>query len=201
MIRSSRVLSARRWASIALVCLLFVVCGRSVRAQTVPALAGVVVDDVDAVLPGARITIRADDGRVIQASTTRADGAFAVEHLEPGAYAVAAELPLFVPALVRVTIPTSAGAPALRIVLRPGGFSEDVVVTGRRIASRLAETPQKIEVVDATDIERTVAADLTDVLKKNSGVDVDPVQRRAVRHRHPRASGRSSRASTSARCC
>ena len=57
-------------------------------------------------------------------------------------------------------------------MLRPGGFSEDVVVTGRRIASRLADTPQKIEVVDATDIERTVAADLTDVLKKNAGVDV-----------------------------
>ena len=36
----------------------------------------------------------------------------------------------------------------------------------------MPETPQKIEVVDATDIERTVAADLTDVLKKNAGVDV-----------------------------
>ena len=156
----------------AVVCVLGLVCGRSVRAQAIPALAGVVVDDVDAVLPGARITIRSDDGRVVQASTTRADGAFAFEHLEPGGYAVAAELPLFVPALVRVTIPTSADAPVLRIVLRPGGFSEDVVVTGRRIASRLADTPQKIEVVDATDIERTIAADLTDLLKKNAGVDV-----------------------------
>ena len=57
-------------------------------------------------------------------------------------------------------------------MLKAGGFAESVVVTARRVETRLAETPQKIEVIDATDIERSVAADLTDVLKKNSGVDV-----------------------------
>ena len=51
-------------------------------------------------------------------------------------------------------------------------FSESVVVTARRAGTRLSETPQKIEVVDAADIDRSVAADVTDVLKKNSGVDV-----------------------------
>ena len=57
-------------------------------------------------------------------------------------------------------------------MLKAGGFAESVVVTARRVETRLAETPQKIEVIDATDIERSVAADLTDVLKKNAGVDV-----------------------------
>jgi vitamin B12 transporter len=57
-------------------------------------------------------------------------------------------------------------------VLEAGGFTETVVVTARRVETRLAETPQKIEVIDSTDIERSVAADLTDVLKKNAGVDV-----------------------------
>ena len=46
------------------------------------------------------------------------------------------------------------------------------MVTGRRVETRITDTPQKVEVVDAMDIERTVAADLTDVLKKNAGVDV-----------------------------
>ena len=46
------------------------------------------------------------------------------------------------------------------------------MVTARRVDTRVAETPQKIEVVDSTDIERSVAADLADMLKKNSGVDV-----------------------------
>ena len=45
-------------------------------------------------------------------------------------------------------------------------------MTGRRVETRITETPQKVEIVDATDLERTVAADLTDVLKKNAGVDV-----------------------------
>lgn len=47
-----------------------------------------------------------------------------------------------------------------------------VVVTGRRSESRLENTPQRIEVIDRTDIERTPARELTDVLKKNSSVDV-----------------------------
>ena len=41
-------------------------------------------------------------------------------------------------------------------------ISETVVVTGRRVESRLADAPQKIEVVDAADIERTIANDVTD---------------------------------------
>jgi len=49
---------------------------------------------------------------------------------------------------------------------------EAVVVTGRRAPSRQSETPQKLEVITAEDLERTVAQDLTDALKKNSSVDV-----------------------------
>ena len=69
-------------------------------------------------------------------------------------------------------MPASGSATPLRVVLDAGGFAETVVVTARRAETRLAEIPQKVEVVDSTDIERSVAADLTDVLKKNSGVDV-----------------------------
>jgi vitamin B12 transporter len=49
---------------------------------------------------------------------------------------------------------------------------DTVVVTARRAQSTLSQTPQKIEVVTHEDIERSVAQDLTDVLKKNSSVDV-----------------------------
>ena len=79
-----------------------------------------------------------------------------------------------------------ASATPVRAVLKAGGFAESVVVTARRVETRLAETPQKIEVIDATDIERSVAADLTDVLKKNAGVDVVQYTRRALRRRHSR---------------
>jgi outer membrane receptor protein involved in Fe transport len=162
----------RRLVSIAVLCLIDLWLAVEVRAQAVPALSGVVVDDAAAVLPGARVTVRAGDGRVIHATTTQADGTFAVDRLAPGRYIVGVEVPLFIAAVASVALPAPIDAPPLRIVLQPGGYSEDVVVTGRRVASQVADSPRKIEVVDATDLERTIAADLTDALKKNAGVDV-----------------------------
>lgn len=49
---------------------------------------------------------------------------------------------------------------------------ETVVVTGRRAEARLEDTPQRIEVIGKTDIERTPARELSDLLKKNSSVDI-----------------------------
>jgi vitamin B12 transporter len=48
----------------------------------------------------------------------------------------------------------------------------EVVVTGRRTETRLEETPQRIEIINKVDIERTPSRELTDLLKKNSSVDV-----------------------------
>ena len=141
-------------------------------AQSVPALSGVVVDQADARLPGARVTVRDAGGRVVHTSVTKADGAFGVPQLTPGEHLVAVELPLFQTASMRVTVPRTGPVPALRIVLTVGGFSDGVVVTGRRVETRIVETPQKVEIVDATDLARTVATALADALKKNAGVDV-----------------------------
>lgn len=49
---------------------------------------------------------------------------------------------------------------------------DEVIVTARRVESKVEETPQKVEIITREDIEKTVAVDLTDVLKKNAGVDV-----------------------------
>ena len=75
--------------------------------------------------------------------------------------------------------------------LKTAGFVETVVVTARRAETRLAETrlaetPQKIEVIASVDFERSVAADLTDVLKKNAGVDVVQYSGVLSGDQHPR---------------
>ena len=57
-------------------------------------------------------------------------------------------------------------------VATDSGTLDAVVVTARRTQSSLSQTPQKVEVVGSEDIEHSVAQDLTDVLKKNSSVDV-----------------------------
>jgi vitamin B12 transporter len=143
-----------------------------VHAQSAVPITGVVVDDAGAVIPGARVTVRDTAGTVVQATITDAAGAFSLRMLAPGTYSVLFEMNLFVPVAQRVTILASGVLTPLRAVLKAGGFAESVVVTAHRVETRLTETPQKIEVIDATDIERSVAADLTDVLKKNASVDV-----------------------------
>ena len=49
---------------------------------------------------------------------------------------------------------------------------DEIVVTARRVESKRSETPQKIEIISQQDIQCSVAQDLTDLLKKNSSVDV-----------------------------
>jgi outer membrane receptor protein involved in Fe transport len=143
-----------------------------------PAIAGVVADDTGSAIPGARITVRDERGSIVRTAITDAAGRFAVSGLVPGTYSVqvqaiqATDATLFALLEERVTVREAGASPPVRWVLRPAGFAETVVVTARREDTRLSETPQKIEVIDAADIDRSVAADLTDVLKKNSGVDV-----------------------------
>jgi vitamin B12 transporter len=144
----------------------------SAEARNALSVSGVVVDEVGGAIAGARITASDANGAVVQSATADLNGAFSLSGLDPGTYTVVVEMYLFSRVTMRLTVPDSGSVPALRAVLRAGGFAESVVVTARRVETRLAETPQKIEVIDATDIERSVAADLTDVLKKNSGVDV-----------------------------
>ena len=139
------------------------------RAQKPSTVTGVVVDQAESVISGARVTATNAGNASVQTALTDAAGAFWLRGLAPGTYTVLVEMNLFSSRAETVTIPAAA---PLRIVLEAGGFAESVVVTARRAETRLAETPQKVEVIDAVDIERSVAADLTDVLKKNSGVDV-----------------------------
>ena len=48
----------------------------------------------------------------------------------------------------------------------------EVVVTGSRAATPRRQVPQQIQVISQKDIQQTPAAEFTDVLKKNSSVDI-----------------------------
>jgi len=169
--------AARRGHSRPLINLVLLICAllvpsRSAWAQDASSISGVVVDELGAVISGARITMTDGKGLPVRSATSDAAGAFTLRSVPPGSYTVLVEMNLFTPTSQTLTIPSSGPSPALRVVLKAGGLVEAVVVTAQRIETRLAETPQRVEVVDATDIQRTVSADLTDVLKKNAGVDV-----------------------------
>lgn len=155
---------------IALLFTLFLITPASARAQT-PNVSGTVSDESGAVLVGARITLVDAKGAVVRTVVTDAAGAFAVV-IAPGTFTVRSEASYFVPASQSLVVPETGAAPPLRILLKAGGFTESVGVTASRAPTRVTETPQKMEIVDAIDVERTVALEATDLLKKNAGVDV-----------------------------
>src|SRR5262245_22052197 len=134
-------------------------------------LTGSVLDILGAPVAGATVVISTADGTTRRAQTD-STGAFSVDDLTNGRSSVTVEAPLFLTVNETVTLSHDRPTQNLRFVLRPAGLSETVVVTGARVEARKRETPQSIDVVDAADLERTVAADLTDALKKNAGVDV-----------------------------
>lgn len=154
---------------------LMVVAGSSVArlaAQGRPAVNGTVFDQTGGAIVGAKITVRDSAGIEIQTTTSDANGAFSMTGLPAGKYDVVAESDLFEPALLNVEISSDGAPKTVRLTLNIAGLTDSVVVTARRVESKLSETPQEIQLVTSEDIERSVAVDLTDVLKKNSGVDV-----------------------------
>jgi vitamin B12 transporter len=142
----------------------------SAYAQT--ALTGVVSDESGGAIGGVTIVVRDASGVVAQTATTDASGTFSLPGLATGRYEIDAESPLFERTRVAIDLTQDRAPGPVRLTMRIAGLVESMVVTGRRVETRLSETPQKIEVVDAKDIERSVAADITDLLKKNSGVEV-----------------------------
>ena len=162
------------WPALALLLLFFSLLTPAVSAQTrgTPSVPGIVLDEIGAAVAGARVTVSDDAGAVIQTTTSDAAGAFLLRDLGPGTYSVRVGMTLFAPVTQRVTVSSFGSVSPIRAVLKAGGFAESIVVTARRVETRMAETPQKVEIIDATDVERSVAGDLTDVLKKNAGVDV-----------------------------
>ena len=135
-------------------------------------LTGVVSDESGGAINGASITVRDASGVVAHTAITDANGTFSAPSLASGRYQIEAESPLFERAGVVLDVSADRVPAPVRVTMKIAGLVERMVVTGRRVETRLSETPQKIEVIDAKDIERSVAADITDVLKKNSGVEV-----------------------------
>jgi vitamin B12 transporter len=144
----------------------------AVSAQSPVAVRGVVVDQSDGAIAGVRVSVHDAGGAVVQSALTDAAGTFSLGDLAPGRYDLRAEIELFEPIQRVLVVPENGHLSSLTLTLPAAGYREEVVVTGRRVGTRRTETPQTIEVVDATDIERSVASDLIDLLKKNSGVDV-----------------------------
>ena len=115
-----------------------------------PAAVGRVLDISGLSVPGAVVTLRRDSVGYVASTHAAADGRFRLEAPEAGSalYEIVATAPGFSAARRQVRL---AEAADLRLVLRPGVFTDEVMVIGTRLAGS-AETveriPGSIETID-----------------------------------------------------
>src|SRR5689334_5360409 len=119
---------------------LLVVCGASL-ALAAPAgsLTGRARDALQRALPGARIHLQADDGRLIAETTADAQGRFTFTDVGPGTYAVLGEAAGFETATAIVTVPPGEGA-SVELTL-PSRGPLDVTVQAPRLPPARAVVP------------------------------------------------------------
>ena len=108
-------------------CLLLGLGGLSTHAQTTVSVTGLVLDQNEAALPKARVTLQSVNGERKQNATTDANGMFRFDKLAAGNYELKVEREGFKPITTSVSVGTRVVAP-LRIILPIAELQQDVTV-------------------------------------------------------------------------
>ncbi len=117
-------------------------------------LRGVVRDQTGAVLQGARVDLLDERGAVVRSATTDAAGAFRIERVPPGAYALQVPFGGFRTATVKVRV-TARRAPALQtVVLDLESQRQEVTVNASDdVVAAAANANRDAVVVNGTDLK------------------------------------------------
>ena len=130
-------------------------------AQATSTFNGRVLDQDDAVLPGATVTATNTSTGVVRTTVTNADGVYSMPGLEPGVYDVRTDLPGFAAAVrERVTLAINATI-TLDFRLALAGVEETLTVTGQAplietTQSKFASTIETTELQNLPMITRSI---------------------------------------------
>lgn len=125
-------------------------------------ISGLVSDESNAPLPGVNVQIKG----TYQGVATDSDGRFSIQ--------VATNSTLIFTAIGFKTQEVILGNQSeiqVQLITQIGTLDE-IIITANRQAQAIEDVPQQVIVIDKSDIEQNVALDITDVLKKNAGIDV-----------------------------
>jgi Fe(3+) dicitrate transport protein len=139
-----------------------------------PALTGHVLDQNNAAVPDARVTLRQAGTHVEFVTKTDADGAFSFERLAPGRYSLSASGEGFSAVAQELSL-AEGERPEVNLVLRAGALAEEMVVSSSRIAGTpevLEQTPGSVEIIDQRTLESSRVFNTTEALRKAAGVNV-----------------------------
>ncbi|HYN86002.1 MAG TPA: TonB-dependent receptor [Pyrinomonadaceae bacterium] len=145
-------------------------------AQTTPTpvVTGHVVDQNNAAVAGARVTLRRAGTGVEFSAVTDAAGAFEFGRLVEGAYRLSASGEGFTTATRELSL-ASGETRDLNVVLQAGVLAEEIVVTSTRVAATaeaVENIPGAVEVIDQETLEASRVFTTSEALRKASGVNV-----------------------------
>jgi len=145
-----------------IVALGFLAIASVVYAQATSTFNGRVVDQADAVLPGATVTVTNSATGVVRTTVSNAEGQWFLPGLEPGTYQVKTELPGFAESLrdnVRLNVNSTI---TIDFKLTLAGVNETLTVTGQApliqaTQSKVANTIETTELQNLPMITRTIS--------------------------------------------
>ena len=141
-------------------------------------IAGRVVDETGAVLPGATVSLSGPgEARVAQSD---ANGEYEFPALAPGAWSVTAGLSGFSDATLDDVVVAGAFVEAPPLVLAIASFGDTVVVTASRTEVRVVDAPVTTSVVPAATLETTASTNVGEALRSVPGVNVIQLSARDV---------------------
>ena len=106
------------------------VCAACLFAQDYRAkVQGIVTDSTDAVVPGAKVTLRTTAPASSQSREAGANGAYLFDNVEPGTYTVSAELQGFSKQVQENVLVQTRADVTVNFSLKPGGTVETVTVS------------------------------------------------------------------------
>ena len=148
-----------------------------VRAQS-GSVAGTVVDQSGAVVPGATVVLSGPGGS--HSTTSGPAGAFAFRNLTRGTYHLTVTLEGFAPSTRDDVVVESGAIELMPIALAAAPLAETVVVSASKVEGTLATAPATMSVVTAEVLATTSAQNFADLLRAVPGVNVIQMSARDV---------------------
>ena len=140
-------------------------------------VAGGVIDETGAVLPGATVTLAGPGGTRVTRSD--GDGEYAFAGLVAGTYAVTVALSGFSDTTMEVIVGDGT-VEAPPITLSLASFGDTVVVTASRTEVRVVDAPVTTSVITGESLATTASSNVGDALRSVPGVNVIQLSARDV---------------------
>src|SRR5688572_19891013 len=156
---------------------LFILLDTAVPARSQAAkasLTGRVLDQNQASINGAQVTISIKDAKKQRTFVTQTDGSFRFDELPPGEYQLSAVARGF-SVIDKVIVLKSGDTGSVDLTLQPSSLAESVVVTSSSIAGipeTLARVPGSVEVLEREVLELSRVFTSSEALRKVSGLNV-----------------------------